>query len=101
MNVPPRVFSGVYFTCAGAELGVSTRTIAPVELLATLFQELLSVHRDEFPPAQQPVAPPPPEPDVEGIRRRHREAAPTKHCPLPFIEFLHSAVKQDRSCMRP
>jgi hypothetical protein len=43
--------------------------------LARLFQELLDVHRAEFPLAQQPVAPPPPGPDVAEIRRRHLEVA--------------------------
>jgi hypothetical protein len=43
--------------------------------LAGLFQELLAVHRAEFPPTQPPQAPPPAEPDVAEIRRRHLDAA--------------------------
>jgi hypothetical protein len=43
--------------------------------LAGVFQQLLDVHRADFPAAQHPVAPPPAEPDVEAIRRRHRDAA--------------------------
>ena len=43
--------------------------------LAAMFAELLAVHRAEFERTRHPVAPPPPEPDAEGIRARHREAA--------------------------
>lgn len=43
--------------------------------LAGLFQELLDVHRADFPPAQPPVAPPAPGPDVDEIRRRHAKTA--------------------------
>jgi hypothetical protein len=56
--------------------------------LARLFQELLSVHREEFPPAQPPVAPPPAEPDAEAIRRRHVEAA------LAGIGFFQRAARR-------
>ena len=55
--------------------------------LARLFQELLSVHREEFPAAQPPVAPPPAEPDVEAIRRRHRDAA------LAGVGFFRRAAR--------
>jgi hypothetical protein len=48
---------------------------AEARRLAGIFQQLLDVHRADFPPAQRPLAPPPAEPDAEGIRRRHREAA--------------------------
>jgi len=48
---------------------------AEAQRLAGLFQELLDVHRAEFPSAQPPVAPPPPEPDLAEIGRRHLDAA--------------------------
>ena len=43
--------------------------------LAKLFQELLDIHRADFPSAQPPLATPAPEPDVDEIRRRHAKAA--------------------------
>ncbi|MGY1777071.1 DUF4236 domain-containing protein [Geodermatophilus sp. SYSU D00804] len=43
--------------------------------LAAMFAELLSVHRAEFDRTRHPVAPPAPEPDVDAVRARHREAA--------------------------
>ena len=60
------------------QLSVSPAAAAKSEeaqRLAGLFQELLAVHRAEFPAAHPPVAPPAPEPDVEEIRRRHLDAA--------------------------
>ncbi|SNS69207.1 hypothetical protein SAMN06893096_106233 [Geodermatophilus pulveris] len=45
--------------------------------LAGLFQDLVDIHRQGFPPAQSPVAPPPPAPDTDAIRARHRKAALT------------------------
>lgn len=60
------------------QLSVSPAAAAKAEeaqRLAGLFQELLDVHRADFPPAQPPVAPQPPEPDVAEIRRRHLDAA--------------------------
>jgi len=43
--------------------------------LAGVFQELLAVHRAEFPVAQRPIAPPPADADVAAIHRRYEEAA--------------------------
>jgi hypothetical protein len=43
--------------------------------LAALFQELLAIHRADFPPAQRPLAPPPPVPDEKAIHQRHIKAA--------------------------
>jgi hypothetical protein len=60
------------------QLSVSPAAAAKAEearRLAALFQELLTVHRAEFPPAQPPLAPPAEEPDVEEIRRRHEQTA--------------------------
>ena len=42
--------------------------------LAAAFQEILDVHRAEFPPAVRPIAPAPPSPDEKEIRRRHERA---------------------------
>jgi hypothetical protein len=84
-----------YWTSAGGSRGRSTGrrpsagsyqrqlTVSPAAAakaeeahrLAGLFQELISIHREEFPPAQPPVAPPVQEPDVEEIRHRHEKAA--------------------------
>jgi type II secretory pathway pseudopilin PulG len=60
------------------QLTVSPAAAAKAEeaqRLARLFQELLSVHREEFPRAERPIVPPPADPDVAEIRRRHRKAA--------------------------
>jgi hypothetical protein len=43
--------------------------------LAATFREILSVHQQDFPPAQRPVAPPPVLPDQSKIRSRHEHAA--------------------------
>jgi type II secretory pathway pseudopilin PulG len=43
--------------------------------LAAAFQEILDVHRTEFPAAVRPVAPSPPLPDAAEVRRRHEGAA--------------------------
>lgn len=43
--------------------------------LAAAFQEILNVHRTEFPPAVPPVAPPPSLPDARAVRRRHERDA--------------------------
>jgi hypothetical protein len=43
--------------------------------LAAAFQEILNVHRTEFPPAVRPVAPPPSLPDARTVRRRHERNA--------------------------
>src|SRR6266536_693357 len=43
--------------------------------LAAAFQQILNVHRAEFPPAVRPVAPSPAPPDEKEIRRRHEHAA--------------------------
>ncbi len=43
--------------------------------LAATFQEILNVHRAEFPPAIRPVAPSPTPPDEKEIRLRHEHAA--------------------------
>jgi len=43
--------------------------------LAAVFQELLAVHRENFPAAQRPIAPPPDEPDVQAIHQRHIKSA--------------------------
>jgi hypothetical protein len=73
--------SGGRRTSAGSyqrQLTVSPAAAAKAEeaqRLAAVFQELLAVHREEFPPAQRPIAPPPPEPDVDAIRQRHVAAA--------------------------
>jgi hypothetical protein len=72
------------------QLTVSPAAAAKAEeaqRLARLFQELLSVHREEFPAVQAPVAPPPSEPDVEAIRRRSRDAA------LAGIGFFKRAAR--------
>jgi hypothetical protein len=56
------------------QLSVSPAAAAKSEVaqrLARLFQELLAVHRAEFPASHPPVAPLAPEPEVEEIRRRH------------------------------
>jgi hypothetical protein len=45
------------------------------ERLAAAFQEILDVHRTEFPPAVRPVAPPPSLPDARTVRRRHERNA--------------------------
>ncbi|GAA4997618.1 hypothetical protein [Actinopolymorpha pittospori] len=44
------------------------------DLLAAL-QSILELHHPDFPAAQPPVAPPPPEPDRDAINARHRKAA--------------------------
>jgi hypothetical protein len=43
--------------------------------LAAALQEILNVHRTEFPPAVAPVAPPPPLPDARAVRRRQERDA--------------------------
>jgi hypothetical protein len=63
--------------------GASSRALAAAakaqeaqHLIAAL-TGILELHRDEFPPAQRPLAPPPPEPDVAAIKNKHRKAALT------------------------
>jgi hypothetical protein len=76
-----RARSGARRPSAGSyqrELSVTPAAAAKAEeaqRLARLFQELLSIHRADFPSAQPPLAPPAPEPDVTEIRRRHLKAA--------------------------
>lgn len=43
--------------------------------LAAVFQEILNVHRTDFPPAVRPVAPSPPLPDAAKVRQRHERNA--------------------------
>jgi hypothetical protein len=43
--------------------------------LADAITQLLNVHHEEFPPAQRPVATPPPAVDVRRIRAQHRQEA--------------------------
>jgi hypothetical protein len=43
--------------------------------LAAIFSEILSVHQQEFPPAQRPVAPPPVLPDESKVRSEHERVA--------------------------
>jgi hypothetical protein len=43
--------------------------------LAAAFQEILNVHRTEFPPVVRPVAPPPSLPDARTVRRQHERNA--------------------------
>ena len=43
--------------------------------LAAIFREILSVHQQEFPPAERPVAPSPVLPDESKIRSEHERAA--------------------------
>lgn len=43
--------------------------------LAAAFQQILNLHRAEFPPAARPVAPSPTPPDEKEMRRRHEQAA--------------------------
>ena len=43
--------------------------------LAGLFQELINIHREAFPPAERPLAPAPAPPDGAAVRSRHRQAA--------------------------
>lgn len=84
-----------YWTSAGGGRGRSTGrrpsagsyhrqlTVSPAaaakaeeaQRLAGLFQALVNIHREEFPPAQPPIAPPVQEPDAEEIRHRHEKAA--------------------------
>jgi hypothetical protein len=45
--------------------------------LAAAFEQILNVHRVEFPPASRPIAPPPPSPNASEVRRRHERAALT------------------------
>ena len=59
--------------------------------LAGLFQELLAIHRADFPPAQRPLAPPPPEPDEQAIRKRHMRDATAR-----IGLFQRSAMKAAR-----
>jgi hypothetical protein len=47
---------------------------AEAQRLAAAFQEILDVHRTEFPAAVRPVAPSPPLPDAAEVRRRHERA---------------------------
>ncbi|MFD2078118.1 DUF4236 domain-containing protein [Actinopolymorpha cephalotaxi] len=61
--------------------GASSRALAQAakleqakELLAAL-QNILQLHHPDFPVAQPPIAPPPPEPDRDEINARHRKAA--------------------------
>src|SRR5215212_11366104 len=43
--------------------------------LAHLFQGLINIHRETFPPATRSLAPRPPAPDAAAIRARHKRAA--------------------------
>jgi hypothetical protein len=43
--------------------------------LAAALSEILNVHRQEFPPAQRPIAPAPTLPDEHEVRARHEHAA--------------------------
>jgi hypothetical protein len=55
--------------------------------LAAALQEILSVHRTEFPPASPPVAPGPSLPDARAVRRRHERDA------LAGISLLQRAAR--------
>jgi hypothetical protein len=57
--------------------------------LAAAFQEILNVHRTEFPPAVAPVAPPPSLPDARAVRRRHEREA------LAGIGLLQRAARAE------
>jgi hypothetical protein len=43
--------------------------------LVAIFRDILNGHRQDFPPAQRPVAPPPVLPDESKIHSRHEHAA--------------------------
>ncbi len=43
--------------------------------LARALEEILNLHRPEFPDARRPIAPEPPAPDAETIAAKHRQAA--------------------------
>jgi hypothetical protein len=43
--------------------------------LAAVFQEIISLHRHDFPPVERPVAPVPELPDPGAVRRRHEKNA--------------------------
>jgi len=43
--------------------------------LAAVIRDILNVHRQEFPPVQRPIAPPPVPPDEKKIRAQHEHAA--------------------------
>lgn len=77
------------------QLTVSPAAAAKAEeanRLAALFQELLAIHREDFPPVQRPIAPPPPEPDERAIRKRHVQAATAR-----IGLFQRSAMKAARA----
>jgi hypothetical protein len=57
--------------------------------LAHALQEILNVHRTEFPPAVAPVAPPPSLPDAGTVRRRHEREA------LAGIGLFQRAARAD------
>jgi hypothetical protein len=57
--------------------------------LAAALQEILNVHRTEFPPAVRPVAPPPPVPDARAVHRRHEREA------LAGIGLLQRAARAE------
>ena len=57
--------------------------------LAHALQEILNVHRTEFPPAVAPVAPPPSMPDTGTVRRRHEREA------LAGIGLFQRAARAD------
>jgi hypothetical protein len=57
--------------------------------LAAALQEILNVHRTEFPPASPPVAPPPSLPDARTVHRRHERDA------LAGIGLLQRAARAE------
>jgi hypothetical protein len=76
------------------QLTVSPAAAAKAEeahRLAGLFQEMLAIHRADFPPAQRPLAPSPAAPDEEAIRKRHVQAATAR-----IGLFQRSAMKAAR-----
>lgn len=63
------------------------------ERLAAAIRDILNVHRQEFPPVQRPIAPPPVLPDEKKIRAQHEHAA-VKGIGL-FKRTDRAAAKQD------
>ena len=63
------------------------------ERLAAAIRDILNVHRQEFPPVQRPIAPPPVLPDEKKIRAQHEHAA-VKGIGL-FKRADRAAAKQD------
>ncbi|WP_112237903.1 DUF4236 domain-containing protein [Kribbella monticola] len=61
--------------------GTSARTLAnaakaeQASELANALSAIFDLHRSEFPPAQRPIAPPPPPVDIAGITAKHHKAA--------------------------